>query len=159
MSYAGFTVWMGIIGFIALAHAASAWAGDQFGRATVTLNITALPNCDIDSSALIFDLGSVDAQQQEQALTKLVKVTCDAPAKATLQGSLQRGSKAEAGGEIPSLQGCENGGQGSCFDLTQAGHAFDVPAAGTDIGIRVAYRSPAGLGTDTFSGQLTVSWP
>ncbi|XAG70635.1 hypothetical protein MRM75_06640 [bacterium 19CA06SA08-2] len=152
-------IFLSILGSIVQALAGPAWAGDQFGSATVTLNITALPNCDIDSSALIFDLGSVDAQQQEQALTKLVKVTCDAPAKATLQGTLQRGSKAEAGGEIPSLQGCENGGQGSCFDLTQAGHAFDVPAAGTDIGIRVAYRSPAGLGTDTFSGQLTVSWP
>lgn len=153
-------IFLSILGSIVQALAGPAWAGDQFGSATVTLNITALPNCDIDSSALIFDLGSVDTQQQEQALTKLVKVTCDAPANATLQGTLHRDSGAQAGGEVPTLQGCENGEQGPCYDLTpDGGHAFTVPAAGTEIGIRVAYRSPAGLGTDTFSGQLTVSWP
>ncbi|XAG70588.1 hypothetical protein MRM75_06340 [bacterium 19CA06SA08-2] len=91
--------------------------------------------------------------------TKQVQITCDVPATVTLLGALQRESGSQAGGEIPSLQGCENGGQGSCFDISQKGHAFDVPAAGTNIGIRVAYRAPAGLGTDTFSGQLTVSWP
>ncbi|MGU5760165.1 hypothetical protein [Aeromonas hydrophila] len=101
----------------------------------------------------------MDTPQTVIAQTQRVKLTCDAPAKVTLQGNLQQDRTAQAGGEIASLEGCENGGQGSCFDLTQAGHAFDVAATGTDIGIRVAYRVPAGLGKDTFTGQLTVSWP
>lgn len=135
-----------------------ALAGDRL-TSDILLTVSALSNCSVDSAALAFDLGTVDTPQLAIVQTKVVKVSCDVPAKATLQGTLQRGNKAEAGGDIPSLEGCENGGQGSCFDLTQTGHAFDVSTAGTDIGIRVAYRAPAGLGTDTFSGQLTVTWP
>lgn len=43
--------------------------------------------------------------------------------------------------------------------MTQAGHTFDVPAAGADVGIKVVYRVPAELGVDTFTGLLTVTWP
>lgn len=150
-------VWM--LGPIVLALAGPAWAGEQFGSAEVALNVTSLPNCDTDASALIFDLGTVDTPQQEPSQTQVIKLSCNAPGKVTLQGYLQRDRDAQAGGEIASLKGCENAGQGTCFDLIQTGHAFDVAATGTDIGIRVAYRVPDGLGKDTFTGQLTVSWP
>ena len=136
--------------------------GPPVGAATedtrITVDGTSVVNCGLDSS-LSFDLGTVDVPQRVITKTQTMLVSCDVPVSVTLQGTLQRGNKAEAGGDVPSLEGCVNGGQGRCFDLTQAGHGFDVSTAGTEIGIRVTYRAPAGLGTDTFSGQLTVSWP
>lgn len=145
-------------GLITTSPLMQAWAGDIMTN-DIRITVSALPNCYADTTALTFDLGTVDTPQQEIAKTKVVKLSCDAPAKVTLRGTLQQGSAAQAGGAIPSLSGCETVGQQQCFDLTQAGHTFDVPAAGADVGIKVAYLAPAGLGTDSFSGQLTVSWP
>lgn len=145
-------------GFITASSLMPAWARDTITN-DIRLTVSAMPTCSADTSALTYDLGTVATSQQEIAQTQVVKLSCDAPAKVTLRGTLQRGSTAQAGGAIPSLSGCETVGQQQCFDLTQAGHTFDVPAAGADVGIKVAYLAPAGLGTDSFSGQLTVSWP
>lgn len=138
-----------------------AWAGEAL-HSPILLNVSTITTCHVDANTLAFDLGTVDTPHQEASQTQVVRLTCDAPAKVTLLGTLKRSSQQEstaAGGEIPSLQGCENGGQGSCFDLKQAGHTFDVPAAGADVGIKVRYQAPDGVGTDTFTGQLTLTWP
>lgn len=135
-----------------------AWAGDNMAS-DILLTVSALPTCYVDTSTLTFDLGTVDTPQQETSQTQVVKLSCDAPAKVTLHGTLQRGSAAQARGAVPSLSGCETAGQLQCFDLTQAGHTFDVPAAGADVGIKVVYQAPTGLGLDTFTGMLTVTWP
>lgn len=145
-------------GLIAASPLMPAWAGDNITR-DIRLTVSALPNCYADTNSLNFDMGTVDTPQQEIAKTKVIKLSCDAPAKVTLRGTLQRGKSAQAEGAVPSLFGCEAAGQQQCFDLTQSGHTFDVPAAGADVGIKVAYLAPAGLGTDSFSGQLTLSWP
>lgn len=145
-------------GLITTSPIVPAWAGDNI-NSDIRLTVSALPKCNADTDRLTFDLGEVATSKQEIAQTLVVKLSCDAPAKVTLMGSLQRGGTAQAGGAVPSLFGCVTAGQQQCFDLTQAGHTFDVPAAGANVGIKVAYQAPTGLGTDTFTGQLTVTWP
>ncbi|ENC6658108.1 hypothetical protein ABKY47_002573 [Aeromonas hydrophila] len=147
-----------LVGLVLLSSLLPAWAGDNIAS-DIRLTVTALPKCNADTDRLTFDLGEVATSKREIAQTQVVNLRCDAKAKVTLMGSLQRGGTAQARGAVPSLFGCETAGQQQCFDLTQAGHTFDVPAAGADVGIKVVYLAPTGLGTDTFTGQLTVTWP
>lgn len=147
-------------GLIATAHLTMAMAGGNLNN-EIRLDVSSAIACGADTNALKFELGTVDTPQQEIDQTQVVKLRCDAPTKVTLQGALGRGNAvgAKTGGAVPSLFGCETVGQQQCFDMTQAGHTFDVPAAGADVGIKVVYRVPAELGVDTFTGLLTVTWP
>lgn len=145
-------------GLITTSPIVPAWAGDNI-NSDIRLTVSALPTCYADTNALTFDLGTDDKPNRPVDQTKEVKLHCEVPSKVTLQGTLRRGDLAQAGGAVPSLSGCTMAGVRQCFDLTQAGHTFDVPAAGADVGILVSYQTPSGLGIDTFTGLLTVTWP